>query len=471
MYSRLKLARNLLSDDGSIFISIDDNEVYNLRKISDEVFGERNFACSFIVKSNPRGSQSTSFCSSVHESILCYVKDNISHPGFTLPLTKEMIAEYKFTDGDKKYRLLGLRLRGGAWRREQRPKLFYPIFVDPETGKTSLEKTNQFCKKVLPIKPSTGEDGTWRWSKEKLQSDNDAIIAKEVQREGETIWDIFQKDFLDSEGGQQKETKPKTIWDEKEMNYQNGTVLMKDLFEKSPFDFPKPIEMMKKIVGMATENNDIIFDFFCGSSTTAHAVLEQNIEDGGARKFIMAQLPESCAPKTDAFKAGYKNIAEISKERIRRAGKKIKKEKGVTATDLDIGFRVLKIDSSNMADIYYRPDKFTQDMVAQMQGNIKTDRSPEDLLFQVLLDWGVDLTLPVARETIEGNEVFFVDGNALAACLSKTGEVTEDFCKELAKRGPLRVVFRDAGFKDDSVKINIEQIFKLMSPHTEVKTI
>jgi adenine-specific DNA-methyltransferase len=206
------------------------------------------------------------------------------------------------------------------------------------------------------------------------------------------------------------------------------------------------------------------------------------------------QLPETCDEKSEAFKAGYKTIAEISKERIRRAGKqiidnlklKMDNEKKQTAnlfkdadnsqlstinSQLDVGFRVLKVDSSNMAEIYYRPDEYTQDMLAQMEGNIKSDRTSEDLLFQVLLDWGVDLTLPITKETIEGREVFFVDGNALAACFVKDGEITEDFCKELAKRQPLRVVFRDSGFKDDSVKINVEQIFKLMSPHTDVKTI
>jgi len=199
--------------------------------------------------------------------------------------------------------------------------------------------------------------------------------------------------------------------------------------------------------------------------------MKLNAKDGCSRKFIMVQLPEVCDEKSVAFKAGYATIAEISKERIRRAGEKIKKDNASTALDLDIGFRVLKVDSSNMADVYYTPDTVGQDLLSTLTDNIKDDRSTEDMLFQVLLDWGVDLSLLITRETIADKEVFFVDGDALAACFVKSGEITEDFVKELSKRKPLRAVFRDSGFKDDSVKINVEQIFKLMSPHTEVRTI
>lgn len=233
--------------------------------------------------------------------------------------------------------------------------------------------------------------------------------------------------------------------------------------------------------------NGVVLDFFAGSSATANAILQQNAEDGGNRKFIMVQLPETCDEKSEAFKAGYKTIAEISKERIRRAGKKIREENAITAPNLDTGFRVLKVDSSNMADVYYTPDAVEQNLLNLQTDNIKANRSSEDLLFQVLLDWGVDLTLPITKEIITTehteatesngdknsvssvpsvvkNKVFFVDTNALAACFEKSGKITENFCKELAQRQPLRVVFRDAGFKDDSVKINVEQIFKLMSP-------
>jgi len=240
---------------------------------------------------------------------------------------------------------------------------------------------------------------------------------------------------------------------------------------------------------ISTKNDCYILDFFAGSATTAHAVMQLNAEDGGNRKFIMVQLPEECNEKSEAYKAGFKTIAEIAKERIRRAGKKIKDEltakkskqendlfdsvssESSVVKNLDTGFRVLKIDSSNMEDVYYKPDEIKQDQLEMLSENIKPDRSEEDLLFQVLLDWGVDLTLPITKEKILGKTVFFVDEDALAACFVRDGSVNEDFCKELAKRKPLRVVFRDAGFKDDSVKINVEQIFKLLSPQTDVKTI
>ncbi|MCK5131214.1 MAG: hypothetical protein KAR40_03575 [Candidatus Sabulitectum sp.] len=260
------------------------------------------------------------------------------------------------------------------------------------------------------------------------------------------------------------------------------------------FDCSKPLSLLSTLIFQVSDEDDVIVDFFAGSSVTAHAVMHLNAEDGGNRKFIMVQLPEECSEKSEAFKAGYKTIAEISKERIRRAGKKIKedlttkldqkKQSGEedlfnaatetsepSADKLDIGFRVLKIDSSNMMGVYYSPDKVEREKLALFTDNTKPDRSSEDLLFQVLLDWGVDLTLPITRDVISCREVFFVDGNALAACFEKAGEITEEFCKELARREPLRVVFRDSGFKDDSAKINVEQVFKLMSPHTEVKSI
>ncbi|UOG92549.1 MAG: site-specific DNA-methyltransferase [Candidatus Thiothrix sulfatifontis] len=212
-----------------------------------------------------------------------------------------------------------------------------------------------------------------------------------------------------------------------------------------------------------------MLDFFSGSGTTAHAVMALNAEDGGQRKFIMVQLPEVTDAKSEAFKAGYKTIAEIGKERIRRAGSKIKAENALTAPNLDVGFRVLKIDSSNMKDVYYTPDAIQQIDLLEQISNIRPDRTPEDLLFQVLLNWGVDLTLPITQETIAGKTVFFVDDNALAACFD-TG-INEDFVKALTQRQPLRVVFQDAGFDSDSVKINVGEIFKLLSPHTDVKTI
>jgi adenine-specific DNA-methyltransferase len=229
------------------------------------------------------------------------------------------------------------------------------------------------------------------------------------------------------------------------------------------------VHLIKRVLEHATGPTDVILDFFAGSGTTAQAVMQINAEDGGSRRFILVQLPEVADPKSEAFKAGYPNIADITKERIRRAGQKIAGERTPLDSSVDIGFRVLRLDTSNMKDVYYAPDEVKQaDLVAHAD-NIKEERTSEDLLFQVLVDWGVDLTLPIARETIEGNTVFFVDGNALAACFDP--KVSEDLVKELAKRKPLRAVFRDSSYDSDSVKINVEQVFKLLSPETEVKSL
>jgi len=282
---------------------------------------------------------------------------------------------------------------------------------------------------------------------------------------------------------------PVTIWPYTEVGHNHeANNTMKTLGLGGLFNNPKPVRLLQQILRLCTarESNDLVLDFFSGSATTAHAVMQLNAEDGGSRRYIMVQLPEACDEKSAAFKAGYSTIAEIGKERIRRAGAKIRaeleaqlegelpgsdKHQKITAklANLDTGFRVLKVDSSNMADVYYKPDEVTQDGLGLQVENIKPDRSPEDLLFQVLLDWGVDLALPIEQETIAGKTVFFVDNNALAACFD-TG-LNEDFVKELAKREPLRAVFRDASFASDATKINIGQIFKAISPHTELKSI
>ena len=252
---------------------------------------------------------------------------------------------------------------------------------------------------------------------------------------------------------------------------EDGTEELSKLMAPKIFAHPKPSVTIKHILNICTKEKDLVLDFFSGSGTTAHAVMQLNAEDGGNRRFIMVQLPETCDEKSEAYKAGYKTIAEIGKERIRRAGKKILEGQCHGNWNKDIGFRVLKIDTSNMTDVYYTPDALDKNNLDLFKNNIKSDRTEEDLLFQVMLDWGVDLTLPIARETIQGKEVFFVDDNALAACFDAHSGVDEAFVKELAKRQPLRVVFRDAGFKDDASKINVEQIFKLLSPATEVKCI
>ena len=264
---------------------------------------------------------------------------------------------------------------------------------------------------------------------------------------------------------------PHTWWDHEFAGHnKEATLELKTLFQgASPFDTPKPVKLMKRILELAAQPNSIVLDFFAGSCSMAQAVLEKNADDGLQRRFIMVQLPAPIDSAGDAFQKGFRVIADISKERIRRAGATIKAENATTAPNLDIGFRVLKIDTSNMKDVYYAPDAVKQDQLELLTDNIKEERTPEDLLFQVLVDWGVDLALPITQETIAKNTVFFVDGNALAACFDPN--ITEEMVKELAKKKPLRAVFRDSSFANDSAKINVEQIFKLLSPTTELKTI
>lgn len=492
MYPRLKLARNLLKEDGVIFISIDDNEVHNLRKICDEIFGEQNFIGQIVVKSNPRGSQSESQLAGLHEYIIVYSRNANDTAIIGHKLSDEMISEYKFVENGKNFRLLGLRQRGGFWRRRERPNLFFPIFINPSNGEVSLERNDEFSESILPIQPSTGEDGTWRWSKEKIKTSANELIAKSVKRNGDNIWDVFQKDFLDK--GDEKRTKAKSIWDEKEINYQNGTVEIKSMLSSGAFDYPKPTYLLKRSIEMIKYDNDtVILDFFSGSATTAHAVMQLNAEDGGKRKYIMVQLPEATDEKSEAYKAGYKNICEIGKERIRRAGKKIQEKSQPSSQDkkdkqdlfaekgnqahqenpnnhgLDIGFRVYRLDESNMQDVYYKPQEYTQANLDLFADNVKSDRTADDLLAQVMLDWGLPLSLKIERLEIAGKEVFRVAENSLYACFDKG--LDEAFAKEIAKDKPLRVVFRDNGFKDDTAKVNVKQLLKQLSPETEMKVV
>jgi len=474
IYSRLKLARNLLKDDGVIFISIDDGEVGNIRKSCDEIFGSDNFITNAIWEKKFSPQNDAKWFSDNHDHVLIYAKDkDLWHP-YKLPRSEETNSRFKNIDDDPR----------GPWASSDLTVKSYNANYDyPVMTPAGIE-----------VSPTKGR--CWSVPKEKFQQlieDNRVWFGKN----GKNVprYKSFLSEMADG-------VVPLTIWKYGEVGHnQEARQETKKLFDgNGVFDNPKPIRLLSRIAYLSTKENDVILDFFAGSATTAHAVMKLNAEVGGKRKFIMVQLPEACDEKSEAFKAGYKTIAEISKERIRRAGKKIKEENATTAPGLDTGFRVFKIDSSNMADVYYTPDSVEQNLLTLQTDNIKEGRTSEDLLFQVLLDWGVDLTFPISKEIIrvqkdeggrmkdEGGEagdssfslppssfqefeVFFVNTNALAACFEKDGKITEDFCKKLAEYQPLRVVFRDSGFKDDSVKINVEQIFKLLSPHTDVKTI
>jgi len=292
MYSRLLLARQLLREDGVIFISIDDNEVHHLRKLCNEVFSEENFVALFTIKSNPRGSQASNYVALEHEYVMMFSKsiNNLDDIGFEKDL--EDSKEYNLIDeNEKKYRLLGLRQRGGAWRREQRPKMYYPIYINPINGAVSLEQSDIYTIESLPKRPS-GEDSRWTWGKDLFLKNKNKLVGKKVNRNGETeFWDVFRKDYLEDEEGNISLKKVKSIWDDKETNYQNGRNEIKELFNNSEiFDFPKPSYIVKKIISMFDFDNDIILDFFAGSGTTAQAVVELNKEDGGDRKFIQSQI-------------------------------------------------------------------------------------------------------------------------------------------------------------------------------------
>ncbi|NCB27477.1 MAG: site-specific DNA-methyltransferase [Bacteroidia bacterium] len=445
MYPRLKLARNLLSDDGVIFISIDDGEVHSLRKAADEVFGESNFIANAIWEKKFAPQNDAKWLSDNHDHILIYAKDKQIWRPYKLPRTEENNARFNNPDNDPR----------GVWASSDMTVRTYNASTDyPITTPSGKE-----------IKPTHGR--CWAISKEKFQElikDNRVWFGKN----GDNVprYKTFLSEVDDG-------IVPLTIWKYGEVGHnQEARQETKNLFENNAyFDSPKPTRLLIRIAKISTKNDDLILDFFAGSATTAHAVMQLNAEDGGNRRSIMVQLPEPCDEQSEAFKSGYKTIAEISKERIRRAGKKILESECHGGWNKDIGFRVLKVDSSNMTDVYYTPDAIEQDQLKTFTDNIKSDRKPEDLLFQVLLDWGVDLSLPIRKESIQGKTVFFVNEPPydLVACFD-TG-VNEDLVKELARFEPLRVVFRDTGFVSDAVKINVEQIFKQMSPGTDVKAI
>lgn len=442
IYPRLKTARNLLADDGVLFVSADYHESANLRRLCDEIFGEQNFQADISWQKRYTRSNNTQDFTTVVEHILVYSRSDAFVVNL-LPRTDEADGRYSNPDNDPRGPWKGASFLNPATP-EQRPNLCYPI-TNPNTGSTATPTTN-----------------AWRRSKEEFDR---------LQNEGLLYWGVDGsspvpsiKMFLTEARG----LTPINFWEHTYAgNTDDGTRDVSSLFGSKVFDNPKPVQLMKRILEHATTSDSIILDFFAGSGSMAHAVLEKNAEDGGTRRFIMVQIDEKTPGDSTANKVGFNTIAEVSKERIRRASKKV----GEEGAKVDIGFRVLKIDTSNMADVYYAPDALDKAKFDLFVDNIKPDRTPEDLLFQVMLDWGVDLALPITKQSIQGKDVFFVDGNALAACFDASGSIDEVFVKELAKHQPLRVVFRDAGYKNSAVKINVEQIFKLLSPATEVKCI
>ncbi len=488
IYPRLKLARNLLQPDGVIFLSIDDNEVSNLTKALDEVFGTDNFLFRATLLCNPKGRSHDKYVANCHEYVLAYSREELPKESLNIPKSPEEIAlDYRLRDSKGFYRELELRNTHREFGKHNRPRLYYPFFVDPNTAMVFLENDDQSSRNPVLPDWDDGFEGCWTWGKEKAVAELDDLVAKVIKGE----WKIYRKGYAGKDG-EVASKKVKSIWTERSLQTEKGQAMFNSLFDtrEKLFQSPKSVALLAQLAQMATNDNDIILDFFSGSATTAQAVMQLNAEDGGKRRHIMVQLPEPCDEKSEAFKAGYKTIAEIGKERIRRAGKKVlaewqakqAKEQGAerdllhppsTISDPpsppDIGFRVLKIDSSNFADIQRTPDELDQKELALHTEHIKPDRTAEDLLFQVLVDWGVDLALPITEETLDGKSVFFVDENALAACFD--AGLSEETIKAIAARMPMRAVFRDEGYGDDSSRINVEQLFKLLSPGTELKSL
>lgn len=461
LYPRLKIAKDLLTFDGVIFISIDDNEAVNLKKICDEIFGESNFVAQLAVQLNPRGRNLDIFVARTFEYVLVYAK-NYMEPSTISGVEKEgrMVDEYNKEDYKGKYRQIGLRNRNQSFNPQTRPNLYYPLYVDPRTKRVSIVKKDNYVEEVWPDAPD-GTKTCWTWMSKKVDEENDLIEAEKTGNE----WRIYRKDYLVKDG-KVATTLVKSLWTENTINNDYGKKSIKDLFGSNVMSFPKAPDLIKRMEKIGTKSDSIVLDFFSGSATTAHSLFELNSEDHGQRKFIMVQLPEVLEEKSLGYKAGYKTICDIGEERIRRAGKKIKEE---TGADIDYGFRCFKVDSSNMKDVYYKPVDMKQNQMDLFADNIKEDRTPEDLLIQVMLDLGVLLSSKIEEIEIAGKKVFSVENGYLIACFDEN--VTEEVVTAIAKQHPYYAVFRDSSMADDSVAANFEQIFMTYSPQTVRKVL
>lgn len=442
IYSRLLVARSLLREDGFIFISIDDHEVDNLKKICSEVFGPSNFIqCITRSTGTPTGGGFEGVVNEL-DYILVFAKNASEAIINGLPMSEEDAAIYNQKDERGRYLTRSLRRTGGEDRREDRPSMFFPITAPDGT-------------EIYPIGP-TGYESRWICSQNTVKDmDSKGLLEwKKVSRDGEEKWQVMQKFYLEG-----RTKAPGNLWDDVEGN-KKATRDIRDLFDTiKVFDFPKPIGVLKKILAISTNPGDLVVDFFSGSATTAHAVMSLNASsDDAARKYICVQLSEETPEDSDAYKVGYKTIPEIAKERIRRAGQKIKEDAGVLASSIDTGFRVFSLDSSNFNDISFSPKEFSQNFVIGLEDNIKDGRTDLDLLFGAMLDWGVLLSLPMSKETIDGCDIYTVNNGDLVACFSKN--VTESVVSAMASKMPLRVLFRDSCFAEDKAKINVFELFK-----------
>ncbi len=476
MYPRLKLARSLLREDGLLAISIDDNEIERLRTACAEIFGEENFAAQICVQSNPRGRQSDTFFATVHEYLLVYARTGESCVMSGAALTDEQKDDFSLTDSNgKQYRLLGLRQRGAASLRQDRPDMFFPIFVNPQTLKVSLEPAQGYTEKVLPRK-STGEDGRWMWGKEKCKNDMHLLVPRLIERRSE--FDIFVIDHLEKDG-EERTRKFKTIWNDKKLNTQNGTQEVKEILGCAAMSFPKPVALLQDIIQIGADNGDIVLDFFAGSGTTGHAVMTQNATDGGSRHYILVQLPEPLDPENKDQKTAAdfcdrlgkpRTIAELTKERLRRAGTKVKTDNPMFSGDT--GFRVFKLDTSNIRA--WNPDRNNlEKTLLDHEEHIMPGRTEADVVYELLLKLGLDLCVPIESRNIAGKTVGSIGGGVLMTCLAE--KISRDdvealalgivaWHKELAPAGQkgkeTTCVFRDSAFVDDVAKSNLAAILE-----------
>jgi adenine-specific DNA-methyltransferase len=448
MYPRLKLARNLLTDDGVIFVSISEHEVDNLRKLMNAVFGESNFIGQIAVAKGTTTGQDAGHIGSSIDFLLVSARKRDEYVPNGLPLNADDVARFRNHDARGYYSTLQLRKTGNNDRREDRPSLFYPVTAPDGSD-------------VYPIGPG-GYESRWRAGRDQF----DQWLAADMivwQKDSSGHYRPYVKYYLE---GRTKQVS--NFWDDIEGN-KKATLVLKDLLGPGVFSNPKPVGLLKKILHIVTDKDSLVLDFFSGSATTAHAVMEMNADDGGARTHIQIQLPEAVPDGSAAAKAGYETIADISRERIRRAGKAVSERAGLVTDRLDTGFRSLKVDTTNMTNVLQTPDETDQQALTGLHDSVKQGRSGEDLLFQVLLDWGLELTMPIATENIDGREVFVVDDDLLIACFATT--VTTEVVRKIAQRHPMRAVFRDSGFASDAARINAEQIFREISPRSDVKAI
>ena len=472
IYPRLKLAKDLLAEDGVIFISIDDNEIENSLKVCSEVFGKENYLACFP-RVTKKAGKTTEAIARNHDYLLSYAKSS----AVKLYLPSHTDDGFKFSD-----EFIDTR---GKYKLNQTldyDSLQYSASLDyPITVKGKTFYPGQSYEKYLERQKGNHAraDWAWRWSKELFEFGlkNGFIVIKDYESHSRIYTKTYQNCKIVKKGnGFQLEYMERTKaistleFIENEYSNDNSKKNITQVFDAAVFDYSKPVELLKTITSYATSMSDVVLDFFSGSATTAHAVMKLNAEDGGHRKFIMVQLPEKTDEKSEAYKAGYKNICEIGKERIRRAGRKIKEDAGLTATaDLDIGFRCLRLDESNMKPVYYTPEETQQQDMFSLVDNVKPDRTPEDLLFQVMLDLGVLLSSPIEVKEIAGKKVFNVAEGFLLACFDH--DVTEETVKAIAKMKPYYAVFRDSSMANDSVATNFDQIFETYSPETVRKVL